>query len=192
MAPGGVEQVAQGTALKRCRVCGQEKPRSDFYANPAYPDGYDSRCGDCCRAASRDGWPRRSEQRRQREREWKQVNAEKMLEYKQNSYLKRKRADPEKERAYRQDTYLKRKYGMTRQDYQRRFALQGGLCAICGKPGTRTTGPGPLQVDHDHRTGSVRGLLCHLCNWAIAFLGDTPEGLQRALEYLKGPTGDAP
>lgn len=52
--------------------------------------------------------------------------------------------------------------GFTLEDYGRLFRAQGGVCAInaCGgKPGKRR-----LHVDHDHKTGRVRGLLCHRHN----------------------------
>lgn len=55
------------------------------------------------------------------------------------------------------------------------------VCAVCGKPeqGRR------LNIDHDHVTGLVRGLLCRKCNAGIGLLGDTPEGVEAALEYLR-------
>ena len=53
--------------------------------------------------------------------------------------------------------------GVTDDEYARLLEAQGGGCAICGaKPKTRR-----LHVDHDHKTGKVRGLLCHRCNRAL-------------------------
>ena len=40
------------------------------------------------------------------------------------------------------------------------------------------------HVDHDHKTGKVRGLLCNRCNKAIGFFGDDVENIKRALTYL--------
>ena len=69
--------------------------------------------------------------------------------------------------------------GVTDEDYARMLAAQGGGCAICGAtPKTRR-----LHVDHDHRTGRVRGLLCHRCNrYLPAWM--TGEWLDRAARYL--------
>jgi hypothetical protein len=43
-----------------------------------------------------------------------------------------------------------------------------------------------LHLDHDHATGRFRGWLCIQCNMGIGQLGDTVEGLQEAITYLKG------
>lgn len=62
---------------------------------------------------------------------------------------------------------------------------QEGRCASCGHKRK-------LVVDHDHATGVVRGLICTPCNMAIGGLGDTPEGVRKALEYLlRKPLTDA-
>lgn len=51
-------------------------------------------------------------------------------------------------------------------------------CESCGREGL-------VFVDHDHSTGRFRGMLCRLCNSGIGFLGDTIEGVEAALRYLK-------
>lgn len=79
--------------------------------------------------------------------------------------------------------YTLRQYGLTPEAYQARFAEQCGLCAICRRPEQRHPN---LAVDHDHATGRVRGLLCTDCNTGIGKLGDSPERLLRAVEYLRG------
>jgi hypothetical protein len=69
---------------------------------------------------------------------------------------------------------LREKHRLTPADYAAMLAEQGGLCAVCRQPEiTRGRGGAPrrLAVDHDHRTGAVRQLLCHRCNlvtWAVA------------------------
>src|SRR5207249_694982 len=54
--------------------------------------------------------------------------------------------------------------GVTDAEYDRLLAAQGGGCAICGNPPKTRR----LHVDHDHKTGEVRGLLCHRCNRLLA------------------------
>jgi hypothetical protein len=85
----------------------------------------------------------------------------------------------------RHQAKMLRLYGI---DYTAVLAEQGGVCAICKKPETnRSNGPNPkrLSVDHCHETGKARGLLCNNCNRAIGLLGDAPDLLRAAAEYLE-------
>lgn len=66
-------------------------------------------------------------------------------------------------------------YGLTAAQVEE---MKKGGCHICGRHVR-------LAIDHDHDTGAVRGVLCHACNTGIGKLGDSIEGLERALEYLK-------
>jgi hypothetical protein len=75
---------------------------------------------------------------------------------------------------------LRRKYRMSIEDYDRMLAAQGGVCAICKGPSKRKNGL--FDVDHDHKTGKVRGLLCHGCNTGIGLLGDDPRVWERAIK----------
>lgn len=84
-------------------------------------------------------------------------------------------------------------YGMTITEYDRLFEEQGGVCAICGKPETAKTRygtPKQLAVDHCHRTGKLRGLLCIRCNTWLGYQEKDPERLIRAADYLKRHRGD--
>ncbi len=79
-------------------------------------------------------------------------------------------------------------YGITPADYEAMFVAQGGLCAICRKAETKKNrygGVRRLAVDHCHRTGKVRGLLCHKCNSGIGYFSDDPVLLLVALRYLE-------
>jgi len=64
--------------------------------------------------------------------------------------------------------------------YQSLLDSQKGVCAICGNPSRRK-----LNFDHDHKTMKVRGLLCSPCNTGLGKLGDTVDGLKRAIAYLE-------
>ena len=79
-----------------------------------------------------------------------------------------------------------RQLGVTDDEYARLLQAQNGGCAICGAtPKTRR-----LDVDHDHRTGEIRGLLDHRCNRALP-TWVTVEWCLRAAEYLAGPGSQA-
>lgn len=89
------------------------------------------------------------------------------------------KAHPEKEFEYK----CLRPHGLTLADYERMLIAQGSGCACCGaqvnKSGRR------LGVDHDHRTGKVRGVLCHHCNAGIGHFEDDPARLRLAIAYLE-------
>lgn len=77
-------------------------------------------------------------------------------------------------------SHLMRKYNLSVEDWARLYEAQKGHCALCDE-----NDPNKLEVDHDHTTGTVRGLLCGRDNVGIGLLGDTEEGLERALDYIR-------
>lgn len=79
-------------------------------------------------------------------------------------------------------------FGITTEDYDRMLAKQEGSCAICGSP--CSTGR-RLAVDHDHNSGTVRGLLCMDCNTGLGKFCDDPTRLHRAAIYLQTPPNHA-
>jgi Recombination endonuclease VII len=99
--------------------------------------------------------------------------------YKKNPEKQREwaAANRDKTRGYR----LKWRHGITKPEFDALLAEQDGRCAVCktGQP----VGHG-FNVDHDHNTGSIRGILCPLCNTGIGKLGDTAEGVRAAYCYL--------
>ena len=78
---------------------------------------------------------------------------------------------------------LKKNYGISFEQYQEMYTKQKGNCACCGQH--ESAFKRKLHVDHCHKTGKVRGLLCHSCNAAIGHFGDSIERLISAIEYLK-------
>lgn len=76
-------------------------------------------------------------------------------------------------------SHLERKYGLTLEQFNVLLSGQNGACAICGE-----IPEGRLYVDHSHKTGRIRGLLCRNCNLAIGHFKDNPEILERAVSYL--------
>ena len=73
---------------------------------------------------------------------------------------------------------LKAKYGLTLEQYDEMRARQEGKCAICGDDKSK------LVIDHNHRTGRVHSLLCHLCNAMIGCAREDIAILASAAAYL--------
>lgn len=136
----------------------------------------------------------RKERKRERVRNWHHNNRE----YLRDRDRKRYATDPEKYRArqreynasdwgkaVRRSRHLFARYGITQEDADVIFEAQGRRC---GNPGCRSITSGGRRhwhVDHCHKTGRVRGILCHHCNVA---LGQAQENINRLLglvDYLR-------
>lgn len=76
-------------------------------------------------------------------------------------------------------------YGLDPDLIEDHFRSHGGLCDICGHhPAERHLKMNRLVIDHDHRTGQFRGLLCSSCNTGLGLMQDDPEILDAAIAYL--------
>ena len=81
------------------------------------------------------------------------------------------------------DRYLRRTYGITADEYELLLAAYDGGCWVCGKK--PKVGQRRLHVEHDHKTGRVRGLACWSCNKGLATYKDDPAILRSAADYLE-------
>lgn len=73
---------------------------------------------------------------------------------------------------------------ITSEEYEEWYKKQNYRCAICSSFGCNRRTARKLCVDHCHKTGRVRGLLCHRCNTAIGLLDDSIDKLLKAIKYL--------
>lgn len=79
-------------------------------------------------------------------------------------------------------TRMLKRYGLSHVDYYTMLEAQGRACKTCLTPFEQH---GEANVDHNHRTGKVRGLLCVRCNRGIGLFRDDPLSLRRAATYLE-------
>ena len=87
------------------------------------------------------------------------------------------------------DSDLRRKFGISLEDYESMLDEQHSRCLICGRHFSEVGGKGDgLVVDHCHKTGKIRGLLCSNCNTALGLLQEDPSSLRRAVAYLTDGT----
>lgn len=149
--------------MKTCRDCEQEKPLEEFYKNKNYrKDGRDISCKVC---------------RRQQAREYRDNNLEVVKARNREYSRKRYGWKPAQSGKTNRERTLA-KYGLTVEDYEEMYSRLNGTCPICDKEFDR------LVVDHDHKTGNVRGLICRACNRGLGMFGDDLLILQKAYNYM--------
>lgn len=98
---------------------------------------------------------------------------------KEKTKLESKKRRLEKKRQNR----LKYQYNITIEDYNKMYIEQEGKCYTCQKH--QNDLKFKLVVDHCHKTGKVRGLLCDTCNSGIGFLKEDIDTILRVIQYLK-------
>lgn len=146
--------------------------RADFWvfveAVGERPEGHTLRRKDTSHPLGHGNWywkqPIKSESAADYQRQWRNNNPEKA-----------------------KSNELKKMFGITLQEYEALFTKQDGLCAICGGKETtnsRDGAPRHMPVDHCHKTGRIRGLLCTQCNRGLGMFGDDRARLLAAAEYL--------
>lgn len=151
--------------MKTCRSCHIEKSSDEMRKDPRNRDGLGSYCLKC--------------HNKKYAGKWRNKNPEKAREQDKRCYEKNKDSISKR----RVNERLKSRYGVTVEWYDFQFDFQDGACAICRqcpKKGKR------LVVDHDHKTGKVRGLLCHSCNLKLGVIDNT-DWVSVAKMYLLSP-----
>lgn len=76
------------------------------------------------------------------------------------------------------NNYLKRTYGVTLEEYEAMVLATDSCCEICGRFSEKP------HLDHCHKTGKVRGILCAGCNGGLGLFQDSPDSLTSAITYL--------
>lgn len=107
----------------------------------------------------------------------------------------RKTVEQKRETSRRQK--LRLRIGIDWREWERLYAVlyerQGGACAICkGGPSKRRNGDLLFSMDHCHKTGKIRGLLCQPCNLGLGSFYDDPTALRAAADYLARSVADSP
>lgn len=154
--------------MKVCTKCGRAKPPGKFYKRAASKDGRQHRCKDCCGIYVRQHAEQNRGQKAAQSRRWR-------------------RKHPEHYTVLVRRSRLKQHYGLTLAQYETLSAKQNGACAICKRAETQQQHGKVvrLAVDHDHKTGKVRGLLCVACNLALGKMNHDLERLRAAIQYLE-------
>lgn len=144
--------------MKACGTCKQEKELTDFNIQNIRTGKPTTNCKICVRNYTHE-WYRK---------------------YKTEILVRRRAAYSPK---LNKNGVLKRLFGISLADYNIMLANQKGGCKICcfiPKEGEKQ-----LAVDHNHKTGKVRGLLCNNCNNGLGRFKDSFVLLSKALNYLQ-------
>ncbi len=197
-----------------CSACGQEKSRDEFYVDLARRDGITSQCKACRSAGRKRYYAANKEKVKARVKAYAARNKKKISDNKKNYYrdncdvIKEKHKvrywkNPEKARLISKKSLEKIKgtvkyqtkirkqvllrFDLTVEQYEDMLRKQNGVCAICKKPESKKYKGKVtrLSVDHCHKTGMIRGLLCNNCNKALGNVFDNVEILQEMVRYLK-------
>lgn len=146
-----------------CKRCGTERPITDFHIVKECLEGRRPVCKFCIRKQQKKNYKTNIKFRRAKQRKWHTDNP---------------RAS--------KGSKLKSTYGITIEQYDIMFGVQGGVCSICGCPEIvkRNHKIKNLAVDHNHITGKIRGLLCQKCNQALGLLNENPVIIKNLLEYI--------
>lgn len=150
-----------------CYNCKSIKNISFFRKDKRIQNGYSNQCKDCANKY-RYNYSKTDKSIKQR-REYFQKNKEK---------LKNKK-DPLKEKLW----MLKHRYNLTKEQYINLLETQNFSCAICFTEENKL--PKKLFIDHCHKTGKIRGLLCHNCNSSLGLLKENIVIINSLLNYIK-------
>lgn len=155
---------------KICKDCKLLKSIEDFHKDAKSKDLHRNMCKKCDNI---------------RREKHKQDNYELTKYHSRKNAAKRRLKFPKKNRS----DMLLFKYGITLEQYNEMLRKQDNKCKICNKESymydNRIKGFKNLAVDHDHKTGKVRGLLCDSCNHGLGNFRDNIDTLYNAMIYLR-------
>lgn len=103
--------------------------------------------------------------------------------------VRRENTCPQERAVKQRNRVLKHRYGIDSDQYEQMLSAQGGRCAICGAIGG-TDKQTRLYVDHNHKTGEVRKLLCPACNTAVGVIESGVERVVALAKYLSETSGN--
>lgn len=112
---------------------------------------------------------------------WTDNNPNKVKESKKKYSLK-----PKENPDHKYEKSIKARFGLTKKNYDEMLLKQNNKCAICNKDISENKGK-RFHIDHDHKTNTIRGLLCFRCNFGIGWFQENIEKFESALAYLKWP-----
>lgn len=156
---------------KTCPNCKQELDESNFYKRK---DGtLRSWCKICNRKFAKDYYAKNPGLVGEKAKAWRESNADRVKEYRAAN----------RQKSYRQEVV--RKYGVPADWFDLQMRKQKGRCMGCKIDLSGTNKQDTPHVDHCHKSGKVRGILCNRCNSVVGLCEDSTSILQSLTRYLK-------
>ena len=165
---------------KICATCTLEKPFQDFYKCTRAKIGITHSCKKCLDEKRRKNYQTNILHMRKLSKEYYWNNREQNLKYAKNW----RKNNPEIAKLCMKKSQLKINYNLSWDKYTTMLASQANRCKICGIIFDESMDNKP-HVDHNHKTGKIRGLLCRACNLAAGFLKDDSQLATKMSEYLQ-------
>lgn len=132
---------------KRCSRCKQFKPLNTFIKNRSRKDGRHHYCTEC-------------------RRQYYIEHREEIRKSQQKYYINNREKIRKRARIWAKEKGRYSKYGITKRTFERMLEEQDNKCKICGIDFIGIL-PSDIHIDHCHKTGKVRGLLCRKCNQSL-------------------------
>jgi Recombination endonuclease VII len=162
-----------------CKLAGQPQPIDQFSTMSRYPGERKRACRACCSAYTL---------------KWRSEHPDEWKRWASQPGIKKRLSEYSKKHAY------KKKYGLDEAAYEAIRTSQDGRCAICRDPlrkwfakwGEKGNRGDAANVDHCHKTGKIRGLLCTRCNRALGLFRDSPTFCRSAARYLESHQEPSP
>ena len=177
---------------KTCTCCKQDKSLDKFYKANNSKDGCSWYCKQCIRKQQSEFRIKNPNYNKEHCKDYYNNHIDYRKQYKidnKDRDNQRRREDYKNDFSKYKEQHLKSAYGISLDDYLKMLESQNNTCAICSKKETRinpkTKRIHLLSVDHNHKTGKVRGLLCMKCNPGIGNFQEDVDLLQSAIKYIQ-------
>lgn len=174
--------------LQYCPRCKNTLPYTSFYKNSKKKAGIAIHCIKCSKEMYQENrhkillnkkeyYIKNIDSKKEYNKAYANINKESIKLRSSKNYTFNKESILLKTKTYA----YKSNYNITLEEFKQKLVEQGNKCLGCNKT---FTDKGDACLDHNHKTGKVRGILCRNCNWALGHANDDINILKKIIIYL--------